>query len=414
MTAFFFDRNILVVGIFAFNAAVKRIRFNELGIEVVGITFTGSHREYTRADCWNPSWAADGNMYSCFSDGVVDNVLPDGSKERIHAIGNKDANVKQLGRTDADNGVGKIVGDDPLNLTVTALAPLKTPVGPYHSRYPSGSLVHDGIWYYGTHPEGPGGAGPFTGFMISNDFGQSWSGGRNDATDPLFPTTAAFLDAQDKPIYVPVRIVEPFFVDFGKNMEHSPDGKAYLMAHGATERANGEDRYGSHWNIGDKAYLLRVTPSPEQINDEGKYEFFAGHDEEGQPVWTAKRYAMKPLFEWDGHVGPTTMVWNPGLERYLACVVVGDTGEGQHGRYDTYILESKEMTGPWRLVVYMKHFGQQGYFVNIPSKFISDDGRTAWLCYAANFSVNTTPTLKKIPPGSTYCMNLHEFRLGGD
>jgi hypothetical protein len=27
----------------------------------------------------------------------------------------------------------------------------------------------------------------------------------------------------------------PYFVDFGKNMEHSPDGKAYLGGHGAAE-----------------------------------------------------------------------------------------------------------------------------------------------------------------------------------
>jgi len=353
-------------------------------------------------------------MYSCYSDGAVENVLPDGTREIVHAIGNKAANVEHLGRADADNGVGVIVGDDPLNLTVTARPPLPTPVGPYHSRYPSGSLVHDGIWYYGTHPEGPGGAGPFTGFAISKDFGRTWSGGRNDARDPLFPPTTPFLDEEGEPLYVPVRVVEPFFVDFGKNMQHSPDGKAYLVAHGATEPADGKVRHGSHWHIGDQAFLLRVTPSPETINDEQEYEFFAGHDPEGRPIWTAQRSEMQPLIEWDGHVGPTTMVWNPGLERFLFCVTVGEAGEGVHGRYDTYILESKEMTGPWKLVVYMHHFGEQGYFVNIPSKFIGDGGRTAWLCYAANFSGNPTAPRKQNPPGSRYALNLHEFRLGGD
>ena len=57
--------------------------------DVVGITFTGSHREYANSDCWNPSWASDGNMYSCYSDGSVENVLPDGTRESVHAIGNK-------------------------------------------------------------------------------------------------------------------------------------------------------------------------------------------------------------------------------------------------------------------------------------------------------------------------------------
>ena len=34
----------------------------------------------------------------------------------------------------------------------------------------------------------------------------------------------------------------------------------------------------------------------------------------------------------------------------------------------------------------MKDFGEQAYFVNFPSKFISSDGRTLWLCYSANFA----------------------------
>ena len=33
----------------------------------------------------------------------------------------------------------------------------------------------------------------------------------------------------------------------------------------------------------------------------------------------------------------------------------------------------------------MSKFGKQGYFLNFPSKFISADGRTAWLSYSANF-----------------------------
>ena len=105
------------------------------------------------------------------------------------------------------------------------------------------------------------------------------------------------------------------------------------------------------------------------------------------------------------------MTWNPALKKFLFCITDGEAGEGQHGRFNTYILESNNITGPWKLVVYMKHFGQQGYFVNIPSKFISKDGQTAWLCYAANFSAHMNKDIKQNPPGSRYGMNLHEFRL---
>ena len=37
------------------------------------------------------------------------------------------------------------------------------------------------------------------------------------------------------------------------------------------------------------------------------------------------------------------------------------------------------------MVTYMKDFGEQAYFVNIPSKFISADGKTLWLCLLGEF-----------------------------
>lgn len=65
---------------------------------------------------------------------------------------------------------------------------------------------------------------------------------------------------------------------------------------------------------------------------------------------------------------------------------------------------------PWRLVHYLRHFGKQAYFVNIPSRFISADGRTAWLCYSANFNHRRDPTFVD-PPGSRYAMCLQEIQL---
>jgi hypothetical protein len=377
--------------------------------DLVGVTFTGRHREYTNADCWFLSWASDGNMYSPFSDGVVENTLPDGTRERIRTIGF------------TDTAHGKVVGDDPMDLTVIGLGTVPAPPAPFLSIYPSGSLVHNGVWYYGFHPEGGGENGlvhldgepyewpwirPFVGFRISHDYGKTWIDAPHTPAKPLFDEPA--LDADGTPIPVPIQIGEPFFVDFGKNMEHSPDGKAYLVAHGATELGANPRDLKSSWCIGDHAYLLRVAPSPETMNDASQYEFFAGHDDHDKPVWTNQRSEMQPLIVWDGRVGCTSITYNPYLKKYLFCVT---DGRGANSPYDTFILESPNITGPWKLVTFMEDFGQQGYFVNIPSRFISQDGRTAWLCYAANFSVNENPSLKSSPPGSRYAMNLQEIRL---
>ena len=78
-----------------------------------------------------------------------------------------------------------------------------------------------------------------------------------------------------------MKIGAPHFVNFGKNMEHSPDGKAYLVCHGTVE-PDPKPRFGNNsWGTGDQLFLLRVQPSVENINDASKYEFFAGHDAAG-------------------------------------------------------------------------------------------------------------------------------------
>ena len=82
-------------------------------------------------------------------------------------------------------------------------------------------------------------------------------------------------------------------------------------------------------------------------------------------------------------------------------------------RMDSYILEADAITGPYRMVTYMRDFGQQGYFLNIPSKFISKDGKTIWLCYSANFGIAAFGSVKiyEDPPGSHYGLVFQEVKL---
>ena len=105
-------------------------------------------------------------MYSPFSDGGVRNVLPDGGFEVIRTLGNRAKMLELWGLEDTNVGYGKVIGDDPLALTVVGLGAMPVRSAPYPERYPSGSLVHDGIWYHGSHPEGEGegGLGPLVGF----------------------------------------------------------------------------------------------------------------------------------------------------------------------------------------------------------------------------------------------------------
>jgi len=389
---------------------------------VTGVYFTGQYSDYHCGDTFYPSWASDGHLYSPWTDGKTDGII---------CRSGYDGKM-------AHTGHAVMIGDDPLTLVIRNTSPPKAgSAAPYKGRYPAGSLVHDGIWYYGTYCLGPDGStehkgftwnwpylGPMPGFQISRDLGNTWEPSPHTAGDPLFPEPDEYLG--------PVKMGAPHFVDFGQNMEHSPDGKAYLLGMGAEENdpkprlcvkpaAGGgmeiqecdEDFLHANlsWITADQVYLARVSPSPETINDLKAYEFFAGHDKEGQSVWTGDFKKIKPLIEWNNHMGCVTATYVPGLKKYLMCIT---DGWPTVSKMTSYILEADQITGPWRMAVYMKDFGEQAYFLNFPSKFISDDGKTLWLCYSANFSRGWNDVkLEFNPPGGRYGLCLHEVRLLG-
>lgn len=82
------------------------------------------------------------------------------------------------------------------------------------------------------------------------------------------------------------------------------------------------------WIFADQIHLARVKSSPDTIND-------------------LKKYLMCVTDSW------------PTVAKMTSC-----------------IPEADDITGPWRMVAYLKDFGEQGYFLNFPSKFISTDGKT--------------------------------------
>jgi hypothetical protein len=198
--------------------------------------------------------------------------------------------------------------------------------------------------------------GPFVGFRNSKDYGHTWEECPHTPEKPLFGETG--INGY------PVKIGAPHFVDFGKNMEHSPDGKACLVVHGADISDTKGRFWNDSWITWDQIYLLRLTPTVENINDAAKYEFYGGKNANGKPIWTHDFKEIKPLLEWNNNMGCVTITYNAPLKKYLMFVTDGgDTAS----RMNTYMLESDSITGEWKLVTYMKDFGEQAYFVNLPS-----------------------------------------------
>lgn len=364
--------------------------------EISGIKFLGWKSGYHYGDTWYPSWASNDTLYSPWTDGTT-------SRED----GYTDESSSGEGPDHNQTGQGFIAGNDPMKIVSYSTGLYRSSSSPYQGRYPCGSLVYNGIWYYGTYCLDPAGAtsygnrminwpwmGPFVGFRISRDYGRTWSESPCTPGKPLFGETG-------KNGY-PVKIGSPHFVDFGKNMEYSPDGKAYLIAHGADTSDTKWRFWNDSWINGDQIYLLRVIPSVENMNDPSKYEFYSGTDARGNPVWTHNFKKIKPLLEWNNNMGCVTITYNARLRKYLMCIT---DGGNTCSKMNTYILESDKITGTWKLVCYMKNFGEQAYFVNIPSKFISHDGKTSWLLYSGNFAPDWNGEKIGVnPPGTHYGM----------
>lgn len=363
-------------------------------------------------------------------------------------------------------GNAVMVGDDPLDLTLKATYMPYTidDMTPWFP-YPSGCLHHKGVWYYSIyglqyeHPSfgpykeaktplelklgvserhgngkiiGPTYSvlGPMSTFRISKDYGKTWipyptpSGEPQDpakapwdARKMLFPETRDdkwlldYYKTEDKAKHqlehpATVKFGAPHFVDFGKDMEHSPDGKAYLVGMGGPADTKKWRPADVGWISADQIFLGRVTldpKRPEAINDLKNWEFFGGRDASGKAVWVGDFSKIQPLLEWDDKMGCVTISYNAPLKTYLMCVTAGWPPVGPK---DLYILESERIEGPWKLVTYMRNFGPSNYFVNIPTKFISADGKTFWLIYSNN---RTLPVV--MPRQSTYGAAFVEVKL---
>jgi len=125
--------------------------------------------------------------------------------------------------------------------------------------------------------------GPFWGFRISRDAGKTWeeTPNRPYSLENRGSLCKAALFPEPAYYHGPVKFGAPHVVDFGCNMEHSPDGKVYLVAHGCEDDSPGRF-VKTGWNHGDGVYMARVKPGVETINNRSAYEFFSGRDLNGK------------------------------------------------------------------------------------------------------------------------------------
>jgi hypothetical protein len=373
-----------------------------------GVRFDGPWADYALGDTWYPSWGEDGNLYSGFMDGDCNGT--GGS------MGGWSTPLP------SSMGTAVISGDDPMDLALRC-GVVYADHGNADGRYAEGSLSYDGVWYYGStlfYDQTQPGAeqcgengfngwgpiyctiGPLVGYDVSGDGGRSWQPSPETPSDPLFGESIANGNR--------VKLGALHWVDLGRNQEYAGDSAATAAgyAYAVTEGGGGPTSQDS-WLNADNLYMVRVKPSPATINDAADWEFYAGTDASGQPAWSHDLGDIEPLLHWSGgHLGAPSISYDAPLHRYLLWTSAPSDGVNDvSSPFDSMLLESSRLTGPYELVQYFAGFGPQAYQLSTSTKFMSPDGLTMWLTGDVVYDDSLHPD----PAGGFYGLTFREITL---
>ncbi|RDY61127.1 DUF7402 domain-containing protein [Flagellimonas nanhaiensis] len=343
--------------------------------DITKVVFTGRFANYTAADTWYLQSANDGNLYSPWTDGEMDGFSTN-SNIRSNAVGQ-----------------AKVIGSDPLNLKFENLGRMWAGGTNY---YPCVSIIVDETFYIGTY-NAFNDEGYFNGFRYSKNWNHFTSNTEPDWKNQYW-TNAIDLDGNFFNEKGKAKFRTPHAVNFAKN-DKAEDGHIYLSAHGYSS-GNGKN----NWDKGDAIYLCRADASPESITNAESYEFFAGHTRNGKPIWEKGVENAKPILDWPNHLGSESITYFPKMDKYILMTCRLKEAEENLPYNVTIFWESDKITGPYKIVHYMRDWGAQTYFPNITSQFINNDGTSAWMTVASNYSVQNIN-----PHQNRYAASMHEL-----
>jgi CubicO group peptidase (beta-lactamase class C family) len=180
----------------------------------------------------------------------------------------------------------------------------------------------------------------------------------------------------------------------------------------------GKDYTGIASFQGDYAYLYGMENKNQKVNkglllarcdkrrlkERDAYEFFSGTPE--KPSWTEDLSKAKSVFHCDDGVSWwASCTYNNPLGRYILIT----THPPFAGRFNDHkgfgMFESQRPWGPWKTLVYTRDVGNiidgmtEGISYVLPSKWISDGGKTMWMVFAGR------------PSNPFYSFNLIKLRL---
>jgi uncharacterized Ntn-hydrolase superfamily protein len=258
---------------------------------------------------------------------------------------------------DLSLGFAKVFGDPPDFSAENFESDADTPMGGGSSGIKaSDMLAIDGILYMFVRNYKPAGSDDFTNSRLacSTDLGESWTW-----ADWHFSETFGC----------------PAFVQFGMNYQRARDDYVYIAS-----QAN-DSAYGYSPDIA----LARVRK--DRLMERSRYEFFAGLDGSGGPLWSPDISKRKPVFTNPKGTQRIAITYNAALGRYILATSHLTGGKATHTAA-LGVFEAPEPWGPWATLYYNDHWSVEDgkdcrtYHHRFPPKWISPDGRTMWLLYS--------------------------------
>jgi hypothetical protein len=159
------------------------------------------------------------------------------------------------------------------------------------------------------------------------------------------------------------------FLSFGRNYQDAKN--EYVFGYSQDNRANL-----AHQGISKTITMFRVHKN--NLMDIAAYEFFAGINTAGQPLWTRDISERKPVFRDPNGVGwGTRVIYCKGIERYL--LTTWHAWDGSWG-----IFDAPQPWGPWTTVAYYEQWLDDipKFGFDFPQKWITRDGIKLWMVFS--------------------------------
>ncbi|MHC4064873.1 MAG: DUF4185 domain-containing protein, partial [Planctomycetota bacterium] len=315
-------------------------------IASVSFDFATHDRRAPGSDNWPVTWSDNDHQYTAWGDG--------GGFGGTNSDGRVSLGIARIeGSATSHTGYNVWGGKNPENQATFG-----------GKSY--GILSVDGVLYMWVSP----GSGP-TGYQEARLYRSTNHG--------AFWTKAnwAFVKAEG--------LINPTFLQFGRDYADARDGYVYSYANHLKD--------GTDLAIQQPGEIALMRVPKNQVMDRNAYEFFAGTDAGGNPIWTSDLAERRPVFEDAKGVGwNTSASYNAGIGRYLLITEHAESFAGNIG-----IFDAPEPWGPWSTALYAESFGAPAidpntFFWNFSNKWLSTDGKSFTLVFTgigSNDSWNT-------------------------